>query len=220
MSRIFEFSSVARRQPLMKIAGVAENSGHCTYSIGLKCFGNCLSLLHLVFYLLQSNTRYFVNHLERFTYHYEFRTYLHIYIYLVFDKQIRNYFIIFLLISLRQYNILLISGQSYQFLYIYVNKNLLYTRLLATNLLKLSSNAVQMLQNVKIKLLNIAIFVSLLQFRHMSSCACSVYFIVGKFARLYGFRLTILGSLFDYTELCIFCYECIAYDIPYIIERK
>ena len=24
--------------PLMKTAGVVENSGHCTYSIGLKCF--------------------------------------------------------------------------------------------------------------------------------------------------------------------------------------
>ena len=29
------------------------------YSIGLKCFLNCLSVFHLVFYLLQSNTRYF-----------------------------------------------------------------------------------------------------------------------------------------------------------------
>ena len=35
--------------PLMKTAGVVENSGHCTYSNGLKCFGNCLSLFHLVF---------------------------------------------------------------------------------------------------------------------------------------------------------------------------
>ena len=40
-------------------------------SIGLKCFLNCPSLFHLVFYLLQSNTWYFVNHLERFTYHYD-----------------------------------------------------------------------------------------------------------------------------------------------------
>ena len=24
--------------PLMKTAGVVENSGHCIYSIGLKCF--------------------------------------------------------------------------------------------------------------------------------------------------------------------------------------
>ena len=56
--------------PLMKTAGVVKNSGHCIYSIGLKCFGNCLSLFHLVSYLLQSNTRYFVNNLERFAYHY------------------------------------------------------------------------------------------------------------------------------------------------------
>ena len=35
----------------MKTAGVVENSGHCTYSIGLKCFLNCLSLFHLVFYI-------------------------------------------------------------------------------------------------------------------------------------------------------------------------
>ena len=60
----------------MKTAGVVENSGHCIYSIGLKCFLNCLSLFHFVFYLLQSNTRYFVNHLERSTYHY---TYIDIY---------------------------------------------------------------------------------------------------------------------------------------------
>ena len=37
--------------PLMKTAGVVENSGHCIYSIGLKCFLNCLSLFHLVFYI-------------------------------------------------------------------------------------------------------------------------------------------------------------------------
>ena len=65
--------------PLMKTAGVVENSGHCIYSIGLKCFGNCPSLFQLVFYLLQSNARYFVNHLERFTCHY---AYMHIYIYI------------------------------------------------------------------------------------------------------------------------------------------
>ena len=29
---------------------MVENSGHCIYSIGLKCFLNCLSLFHLVFY--------------------------------------------------------------------------------------------------------------------------------------------------------------------------
>ena len=40
--------------------------------IGLKCFLNCLSVFHLVLYSLQSNTRYFVNHLERSTYHYIF----------------------------------------------------------------------------------------------------------------------------------------------------
>ena len=56
--------------PLIKTACVVENSGHCIYSIGLKCLRNFLSLFHLVFYLLQSNTRYFVNHLERFAYHY------------------------------------------------------------------------------------------------------------------------------------------------------
>ena len=63
----------------MKAAGVVENSGRCIYSIGLMCFLNCLSLFHLVFCLLQSNTRYFMNHLERFTYHYEFRTFIYIY---------------------------------------------------------------------------------------------------------------------------------------------
>ena len=31
---------------LMKIAGVDENSGHCIYSIGLKCLLTCVSLLH------------------------------------------------------------------------------------------------------------------------------------------------------------------------------
>ena len=56
--------------PIMKTAGVVENSGHCIYSIGLRCFWNCLSLFHLVFNLLQSNTPYFVNHLERFKCHY------------------------------------------------------------------------------------------------------------------------------------------------------
>ena len=61
--------------PLMKTAGVVEISGHCIYSIGSMCFLNCFSLFHLVFYLLQSNTRYFVNHYERFTYH-------HVYIYM------------------------------------------------------------------------------------------------------------------------------------------
>ena len=35
----------------MKTAGVVKNSGHCIYSIGLKCFSNCLSLFHLVFYV-------------------------------------------------------------------------------------------------------------------------------------------------------------------------
>ena len=48
--------------PLMKTAGVVEYSGHCIYSIGLKCFWNCFWLFHLVIYLLQSNTRYFVDH--------------------------------------------------------------------------------------------------------------------------------------------------------------
>ena len=37
--------------PLMKTAGVIENSGHCIYSIGLKYFRNCLSLFHLVFFI-------------------------------------------------------------------------------------------------------------------------------------------------------------------------
>ena len=56
--------------PLMKTTGVIKNSGHCIYSIGLRCFLDYLSLLHLVSYLLQSNTRYFVNQLERLTYNY------------------------------------------------------------------------------------------------------------------------------------------------------
>ena len=68
--------------PLMKTAGVVENSGHCTYSIVLRCFLNCLSLLHLVFHLFQSNTRYFANQIERLTYNYEFRTFVYIYIYI------------------------------------------------------------------------------------------------------------------------------------------
>ena len=37
--------------PLMKTAGVIENSGHCIYSIGLKCFLNCFSLFYLVIYI-------------------------------------------------------------------------------------------------------------------------------------------------------------------------
>ena len=37
--------------PLMKTAGVVANSGHCIYSIGLRCFLNCLSLFHLVIYI-------------------------------------------------------------------------------------------------------------------------------------------------------------------------
>ena len=35
----------------MKTAGVVENSGHCMYSIGSRCFLNCLSLFHVVFYI-------------------------------------------------------------------------------------------------------------------------------------------------------------------------
>ena len=67
----------------MKTAGVVENSEHCIYSIGLKCFLNCLSLFHLVFLFLQSNTRYFVNHLQRFTCHYIFvYVYINICIYI------------------------------------------------------------------------------------------------------------------------------------------
>ena len=37
--------------PLMKAAGGVKNSGHCIYSIGLKCFLNCLSVFHLVFHI-------------------------------------------------------------------------------------------------------------------------------------------------------------------------
>ena len=59
----------------MKTTGVVENAGHCIYSIGLKCFWNCFSLFHLVIYLLQSNTRYFVYQLARLTHR-------HIYIYI------------------------------------------------------------------------------------------------------------------------------------------
>ena len=48
--------------PLMKTAGVVENSGHCIYSTGLMCLWTCVSLFHMLIYLLQSNTRYVVNH--------------------------------------------------------------------------------------------------------------------------------------------------------------
>ena len=68
----------------MKTAGVVENYGHCIYSIRLMCFRNCLSLFQLVFYLLQSNTRYFIDHLERFTYHYIYANiYIYIYVHVV-----------------------------------------------------------------------------------------------------------------------------------------
>ena len=75
--------------PLMKTADVVTNSGHCIYSIGLKCFGNYLSLLHLVFYLLQSNRQYFVIHLERLTYHYIYmHTYIYMHIYIISKRSI------------------------------------------------------------------------------------------------------------------------------------
>ena len=35
---------------LMKTADVVKNSGHCIYSIGLKCFLSCFLLFHLVIY--------------------------------------------------------------------------------------------------------------------------------------------------------------------------
>ena len=42
MSRVFDHTSSLHQWydvvPLMKTAGVDENSGHCIYSIGLKCF--------------------------------------------------------------------------------------------------------------------------------------------------------------------------------------
>ena len=46
MSRIFDHTCSLHQWndtsvdvvPLMKTAGVVENSGHCIYSIGLKCF--------------------------------------------------------------------------------------------------------------------------------------------------------------------------------------
>ena len=50
------------------------------FSIALKCVLSCLSLFHFVFYLVQSNTRYFVSHLERFTYQYKL-----FYIYMLFS---------------------------------------------------------------------------------------------------------------------------------------
>ena len=74
-------------EPLVKTAGVVVNSGHCIYSIGLTCFLNYLSLFHLVFYLLQSNTRYFVDQLERYAYHY---IYENIYIYIHLYTWCRN----------------------------------------------------------------------------------------------------------------------------------
>ena len=48
---------------LMKTAGVVENSWHCVYSIGLKCFWNCLSLFHLVFHLCPYLYIYIYQHL-------------------------------------------------------------------------------------------------------------------------------------------------------------
>ena len=37
--------------PLMMTAGVVRNSGHCMYSIGLKCLLACISLFNLLSYL-------------------------------------------------------------------------------------------------------------------------------------------------------------------------
>ena len=36
--------------PLVKTAGVVENSGHCIYSIGLKCHRTYALLFHLLIY--------------------------------------------------------------------------------------------------------------------------------------------------------------------------
>ena len=46
-----------------------------------NCFLNCPSLFYLVFYLLQSITRYLVYHLERLTYHF-----VYIYTYIVMRR--------------------------------------------------------------------------------------------------------------------------------------
>ena len=61
--------------PLMKTAGVVENFGHCTYSIELKCFWNCLSLFHLVYLF------YFIILLFYFILFY-YLLYIYIYIYM------------------------------------------------------------------------------------------------------------------------------------------
>ena len=37
-SIVFISGTTSTVVPLMKTAGVVENSGHCIYSIGLKCF--------------------------------------------------------------------------------------------------------------------------------------------------------------------------------------
>ena len=48
----------------------------------------------LVLYLLQSNTLYFVNHLERFTYHYEFWSYIILCIYILYNIYVYYIYII------------------------------------------------------------------------------------------------------------------------------
>ena len=63
--------------PLIKTAGVVENSGHCVCSIGLKCFLNCLSLFHLVFYI------YIYKYIHTLPKNYLFNV-IYIYIYIFF----------------------------------------------------------------------------------------------------------------------------------------
>ena len=66
--------------PLMNTADVVDNSGHCMYSIGLRCSISCLSLFQLVFHIYihiykcmqtdrhnENELEYFLNNLVNFT---------------------------------------------------------------------------------------------------------------------------------------------------------
>ena len=69
-------------------------------------------------YLLQSNTRYFVNHLERFAYHYIYIYILYIYIYIIQQFSLRYVAFESMLLNFTQnlYEI----GPSNAYIYIYI----------------------------------------------------------------------------------------------------